>query len=371
MKYRVLITGGAGFIGSRLADALLSRGYAVRVLDVLSPHVHGRAQQRPPRLSSDVDLCVGDVRDARAVARALEGVDAVFHLAALCGVNPSMYKVHDYVDVNARGTAVLLEGLARRPVRKLIVGSSMSVYGEGQYQDADGRVVCAGRRSASQLKRSEWELSDASGAPLQAVATPEYKVPAPESIYALSKFHQEQQCLIAGRAYDIPTTVLRFSTVYGPGQTVNGAHSGVMSMFASRFATGRAPLIYEDGLQKRDFITVDDAAEACALTLTEPKSDGLTINIGSGEGRTILDVASRLAVALGKTPAAEVSGRYRLGEVRHCFADIALARDVLGFSPRVSFEEGIEEFAASVQSSWKDEDGALEDETEVRFGGLS
>ncbi|MFZ5896297.1 MAG: NAD-dependent epimerase/dehydratase family protein [Myxococcota bacterium] len=351
MKYRVLITGGAGFIGSHLADALLANGHSVRALDNLSPQVHGSGQRRPAYLARDVELCVGDVRDARAVARALEGVDAVYHFAAMVGVSQSMYKVHDYVDVNSGGTAVLLECLAKKPVRKLVVASSMSIYGEGSYLDAAGREVNVRGRSIQQLRRGEWELSGADGQALSPRPTPESKTPTLESIYALTKYDQEQQCLMVGRAYDIPTTALRFFNVFGPRQALSNPYTGVLAIFSSRLLNDRVPLVYEDGLQRRDFVSVHDVVQACMACLTKRESDGLAINVGSGKSISILDVATKIAVALGKTPAAEVTGKYRVGDIRHCFSDISRAVEVLGYQPRVGFDEGIQELASSIRGA--------------------
>ncbi len=370
MKYRVLITGGAGFIGSHLADALLAQGHSVRALDNLSPQVHGSGQRRPSYLAREVELVVGDVRDARAVTRALEGVDVVFHFAAMVGVSQSMYKVHDYVDVNSGGTAVLLECLAKHPVRKLTVASSMSIYGEGAYRDADGRPATAASRSVTQLKRAEWELLDPSGRALSPEPTTESKTPALESIYALSKFDQEQQCLMVGKAYDIPTTALRFFNVFGPRQALSNPYTGVLAIFSSRLLNDRAPLVYEDGLQRRDFVSVHDVVQACLLTLSKPASDGQVFNVGSGKSISILDVASKIAIALGKTPAAEVTGKYRVGDIRHCFADISRTTDLLGYRPRVSFSEGIEELAESIRGQLV-QDRAHEARAELDARGLT
>jgi dTDP-L-rhamnose 4-epimerase len=370
MKYRVLITGGAGFIGSHLADALLARGHAVRALDNLSPQVHGSGQRRPSYLAREVELQVGDVRDPRAVARALEGVDAVYHFAALVGVGQSMYKVHDYVDVNSGGTAMLLECLAKRPPKKLVVASSMSIYGEGLYRDVDGREVTACGRSIEQLRRNEWELLDSSSRPLTPLATPETKPPALESVYALSKYDQEQQCLMVGRACGIPTTALRFFNVFGPRQALSNPYTGVLAIFSARLLNDRAPLIYEDGLQRRDFVSVHDVVSACLLALTEPKSNGLVFNIGSGKSLSILDVASKISSALGKTPAAEITGKYRVGDIRHCYADISRAVDLLGYRPSVSFAAGIEELASSIRSA-SVQDRAHEARAELDARGLT
>jgi dTDP-L-rhamnose 4-epimerase len=338
-----LITGGAGFIGSHLADRLLARGHRVRVLDNLIEQVHGELRGPPDYLSPRVDLCVGDVRNARDVAAALQGVDHVFHLAALVGVGQSMYEAAEYVDVNVRGTAVLMEQLAKRPVRRLVVASSMSIYGEGEYVDADGRPAAVSGRALDSIRQGRWELEDAAGRPLQPVPTREGKPPALESVYALTKFDQERLALIMGRAYGIPTVALRFFNVYGPRQALSNPYTGVLAIFAARLLNDRSPMLFEDGLQRRDFVSVHDVAAACALAMEREDAVGRVFNVASGESRSIIDVARDMASALGKDLPPDVTGKYRVGDIRHCFADISLARDQLGFEPAVTFERGIRE----------------------------
>lgn len=341
----VLITGGAGFIGSHLADELLERGYRVRALDDLVPQVHGEGQRRPAYLHRDVELIVGDVRDAAAVDAALDGIDAVYHFAAAVGVGQSMYDVAQYTSVNNLGTAVLMERVIARKIRRLIVASSMSVYGEGLFRDADGRVCEAPRgRSLAQLRRAAWEVLDDRGRPLSPVATTETKTVTLESVYALSKYDQERMCLMLGRAYDIPTVALRFFNVFGTRQALSNPYTGVLAIFASRLLNDRAPLVFEDGNQQRDFVSVKDIATACRLALETEAATGMVLNVGSGRSRTINEVARKMAEVMGKPRLApEVTARYRMGDVRHCFADIALARSVLGYEPKVAFDQGLAE----------------------------
>lgn len=342
---RILITGGAGFIGSHLADHLLAHGHAVRALDVLSPQVHGPGATRPAYLDPEVELVVADVRDPEAVRRALRGVDAVVHLAAAVGVGQSMYEVERYASVNDLGTAVLLQALIERPVERLVVASSMSLYGEGLYRDAHGHLVSA-ERTRAQLLARQWELTAADGAPLEPVPTPETKPPALASIYALGKFDQERMALIVGGAYGIPTVALRFFNVYGTRQALSNPYTGVLAIFAARFLNGRAPLVNEDGRQRRDFVSVKDVAEACRLALEVPAAAGQVFNVGSGRSFTVAEVARRLALALGREEVEpEITQRCRVGDIRHCFADIGRARAVLGYHPRVSFEDGLAELA--------------------------
>jgi dTDP-L-rhamnose 4-epimerase len=347
MKHtQVLITGGAGFIGSYVADELLERGCRVRVLDALLPQVHGPERRRPDYLAPGVELVVGDVRDREAVRRALVGVDAVFHLAAAVGVGQSMYEVEHYTSVNNQGTAVLLEALIERPVERLVVASSMSVYGEGLCRTQDGRVVPASERTRAQLQAADWELKGPGGERLTPVPTTEAKVPSLSSVYALSKFDQERLCLMVGRAYGIPTVALRFFNVYGPRQALSNPYTGVLAIFASRMLNDRAPLIFEDGLQQRDFVNVHDVARACLLALESEAASGGVFNIGSGRAITVREVAAALAEVLGKPGLRpELTGKYRVGDIRHCFADISLAREVLGYAPEVPFYEGLAELA--------------------------
>jgi dTDP-L-rhamnose 4-epimerase len=346
MSERVLITGGAGFIGSHLADELLRAGYVVRALDSLSPQVHGPSPARPAYLSPEVELIVGDVRDRDMVRRALQDVDAVFHFAAAVGVGQSMYQLEHYVDVNTRGTSVLLEALIERPVRKLVVASSMSLYGEGCYHTADGRASEAGERSRSQLARGEWEPRGPDGETLAPVATPESKRPTLASVYALSKYDQERLCLMVGDAYNIPTVALRFFNVYGPRQALSNPYTGVLAIFAARLLNGNPPSIFEDGEQKRDFVNVHDVAEACRLALESDAARGHAINVGSGHAYTIREIATSMASVLGKDYIVpDITGTFRVGDIRHCFADISRARALLGYEPRVSFAEGLAELA--------------------------
>jgi dTDP-L-rhamnose 4-epimerase len=346
MAKRVLITGGAGFIGSHLADALLAAGYHVRALDNLSPQVHGGGQKRPQYLHADVELLLGDVRSPEAVARSLVGVDAVVHFAAKVGVGQSMYEAAEYVAVNTLGTAVLLEALAKRPVDRLVVASSMSIYGEGLYRAPDGRLVNDAERPLGRLCERDWEPRNAEGEQLEPLPTPETKSPALTSVYALSKYDQERMCLLMGRAYKIPTVALRFFNVYGPRQALSNPYTGVLAIFASRYLNNKPPLVFEDGLQRRDFVSVHDVVKACRRALEVPEARDHVFNIGSGQSYTILEIARRMAKVLGKERLPpEITRTYRVGDIRHCFASIATARQVLGFTPQVRLEDGLAEMA--------------------------
>ncbi len=340
----VLITGGAGFIGSHLADELLSAGYRVRALDNLDAQVHGAERRRPDYLDARVELQVGDVRDPTAVSNALRGVSGVFHLAARVGVGQSMYEIASYTDTNVRGTAVLLEQLPESEVETLVVASSMSLYGEGLYRNASGELVEA-ERDPRKVRQGEWDVRDADGAPLEPVPTLETKRPHLASIYALTKMDQERMCLIFGQAYDVRTVALRFFNAYGERQALTNPYTGVLAIFGSRLLNGRPPLVFEDGNQRRDFVHVRDVARGWRVALGTPAAAGQAFNIGSGRSISIAELADRTAQVMGSEIASQITGEYRTGDVRHCFADIEAARRVLGFTPGISLEQGLRELA--------------------------
>lgn len=357
MSKKILITGGAGFVGSHVADELLNRGYKVRVLDSLIPQVHEAGRDRPEYLSHEVELIHGDIRDPHAVWRALEGVDAVYHFAASVGVGQSMYQIESYTTVNCTGTAVLLEALAKRPVERLVVASSMSIYGEGLYCDSHGREVSRVERTLEQLKRRDWEVREAgTGEPLTPVPTPETKCPSLPSVYAISKYHQERMCMAVGRAYNIDSVGLRFFNIFGTRQALSNPYTGVLAIFASRLLNNKAPLINEDGQQKRDFVSVHDIAQACRLALEVPEAAGHVFNVGSGSPKSVVEIGELMGRVLGKehiTP--EITGRYRMGDIRNCFADITLARRVLGYEPQVTLQAGLEEIASWLEGRVSDD----------------
>jgi len=341
---RILITGGAGFIGSHLADLLLRNGYRVRAFDNLEPQVHGQIA-RPSYLSPGVELVRGDMLDRDKLQVALEGIDAVFHFAAMVGVGQSQYQIARYTAANVLGTATLLDVLAneRHSVQKLVVASSMSVYGEGLYErPSDGFLISPLPRSEAQLVEGDFEMQDSQTLEvLTPLPTPESKPVNCESIYALNKKDQEEYCLLFGRTYGLPVTACRFFNVYGPHQSLNNPYTGAVAIFMSRIKNDVPPMIYEDGLQSRDFIDVRDVARGCQLVLEDPCSDGKVLNIGTGQRTTILELAEMLIKLAGKRLVPEVTGRFRKGDIRHCYADIARAQG-LGFRPSISLSEGLE-----------------------------
>ena len=366
-----MITGGGGFVGSHLADNLLAAGYEVRVLDSFVPQVHGDSGSRPSYLAGEVEVITGDVRDAKTVRLALDGVSGVYHLAATVGVGQSMYELVNYTNINADGTAVLLEALAHHPVERLIVASSMSIYGEGLYRRSDGSFVEGQERSMENLRAHDWEVRDDDGEALQPVPTPETKHPALPSVYALSKYYQERICLTAGRAYGIPTAALRFFNIFGTRQALSNPYTGVLAIFASRYLNNKPPLINEDGEQRRDFVSVHDVAEACRLALEVPGAEGKAFNIGSGCHYSIREIAEKMARVLDKEHIApEIVGKCRLGDIRNCFADITLARDVLGYEPRVSLEDGLEDLAEWLEGQTPI-DRAADASRELQLRGLA
>jgi len=357
MAQRVLITGGAGFIGLHLTRQLLNHGYKVRVLDNLARQVHENNTGEPVEdhpwlrwpagMRSEVEAVCGDVRDASAVRNALKGCDKVIHFAAKVGVGQSMYQIRRYASVNDLGTATLLEELTERPVGRLLVASSMSVYGEGLYEDEAGRLHEQINRPLPQLQARAWEPHGDDGGAIRPVSTPEWKRPQLSSVYAISKFNQEKMCLAVGGAYGIPTAALRFFNVYGPGQALSNPYTGVLAIFASRLLNDRPPLIFEDGRQRRDFVHVADIANACRLALERPEVDGEALNIGSGVSRSVREIAESLMSALGNGHLEpQVTESYRVGDVRHCFADIRRAAQQLGYQPTVDLEEGLAELKA-------------------------
>ena len=339
MAEQVLITGGAGFIGRHVARNLHRRGHRVRILDSLIEQVHG-PKDPAPDAAREFELIVGDVRDEKALGEALRGVDSVVHLAAEVGVGQSMYEIERYMSVNDVGTAALLEKLTERPVRRVVVASSMSIYGEGLYQDVDGTVVeDATRDNAVSLS---WDPLGRTGQPLAPIATPEWKRPQLASIYALTKYVQERATLVVTAAYGMEGVALRLFNVYGPGQALSNPYTGVLAIFAARLANGKPPLLYEDGRQRRDFVHVDDAAEAFALALEAPKAAGQAYNIGSGENRSVAEIATLLATAMDRPEIVpEIAGKARKGDIRHCFADITKAAHELGFMARQGFADGL------------------------------
>jgi dTDP-L-rhamnose 4-epimerase len=342
-RVKVLVTGGAGFIGSHLVSRLLEEGHRVRVLDSLDPQVH----ESPPELPADVELITGDVRDAETVRRSLDGIDRLVHFAAAVGVGQSMYEISHYTSVNSLGVAVVLEeALAVRDrLEKIVVASSMSIYGEGLYRcPAENREVTPPPRPDAQLAERRWSpLCPSCGAELEPLPTPESKALAPTSVYAVGKRDHEEMTLVVGRAYGIPATALRFFNVYGAGQALSNPYTGVAAIFSARLLNRRPPLVFEDGEQTRDFVHVSDVVAAVRAALEPEAGEGQAMNIGSGLRVRVREVATTLAAVLGVEIEPEIRQEYRAGDIRHCFADASLAQKELGWRPTILFEDGMRE----------------------------
>jgi dTDP-L-rhamnose 4-epimerase len=353
MADKILVTGGAGFIGSFLVDALLARGHQVRIYDALVPQVHGSEQTMPDYVNPEAEFVRGDVRDRDLLDRALDGVDIVYHLAAAVGVGQSMYEIQYYTEVNTLGGAVLLDLLAntKHQVRKMIVASSMSIYGEGQYECGGCGTVFPRLRPQAQLTGRDWEMKcPGCGQDVRSVATDEDKPLFPTSIYAITKRDHEEMFLSTGRAYDIPAVALRFFNTYGPRQALSNPYTGVMAIFSGRLLNYKPPVIYEDGKQSRDFIHVSDIVQGLLLAMDRPEADNEVFNLGTGTSTSIGEVAELLIEQLADGDIEpQVLHQFRAGDIRHCYADITKARRLLGFEPRVSLQEGMVDLLAWVK----------------------
>jgi dTDP-L-rhamnose 4-epimerase len=349
-KRRVLVTGGAGFIGSHLVDALIADGHSVRIVDSLVAQVHGSA---PQYVNPAAEFIRGDIGDRGVAEAALEGVDTVFHLAAEVGVGQSMYEMARYVDGNSGVTARFLEAIVARKgqIRKLVVASSMSIYGEGAYRCEGCGEHPNVRRSEASLQARRWDPScPQCGATLLPVPTAESKQLDPMSVYAITKQDQEQLVLVTAAAYEIAAVALRFFNVYGPRQALSNPYTGVCAIFASRLMNGQKPIIFEDGLQTRDFVHVSDIVRACLLAMESDGANGLAVNVGTGTAISVRQVAEKLSSALGLGIAPSIERHFRKGDIRHCVADISRARELLGFEPRRRFDEGLAELVVWMKS---------------------
>ncbi len=351
---RILVTGGAGFIGSFLTESLLARGYSVTILDSLDPQVHPSGL--PAYLPRDARLQVGDIRDREALCQTVENADAVVHCAAAVGVAQSLYQPYRFVDVNVGGTALLLELLAERKRRlsRLLIFTSMTGYGEGLYRrPSDGTLLRVGIRTEAEIQEHGWEpVHPENGEGLEPVPTPEEAMLMARNIYALTKRYQEELAFSLGQTFDFPVVCLRLFNVYGPRQSLSNPYTGVLAIFLSRLLAGHAPVVYEDGNQSRDFVSVHDVVRAAIMALEQPAACGQVINIGSGVPRGIGDCARVLACLLGREDLEpQISGQFRKGDIRHCTADISKARRLLGYEPQVRWEDGLAELIEWAQSA--------------------
>jgi dTDP-L-rhamnose 4-epimerase len=340
---KVLVTGGAGFIGSHLVDKLVEIGNEVVVVDSLEEQVH---RKKPGYLNPEAQYVFGDIRDESILAKSIDGVEVIFHEAAAVGVGQSMYQVEKYVGVNTMATAKLLDILVNKKneVKKLIVASSMSIYGEGAYECENCGAVYPELRTEEQLKQREWEMKcPKCGKIVKPIPTSEDKPLHPTSIYAITKRDQEEMCLTVGRAYGIPTVALRYFNVYGPRQSLNNPYTGVCAIFSSRIKNSNPPLIFEDGLQSRDFVSVHDIVEANLLAKESANANYEVFNVGTEEPTNILEIAQMLIKLYNKELKPKITNKYRAGDIRHCFADITKIKNELGYKPKVDFEEGMKD----------------------------
>lgn len=340
---RVLVTGGAGFIGSHLVDALVQAGHQVRVLDNFTPQVHGSG--RPAYLNPGAEYREGDVRDRRAVEQALAGIDVVYHEAAEVGVGQSMYEIEKYVSANTLGTGILLDVIVNKKIalKKLVVASSMSIYGEGQYVCRACGPVTPSLRPVEQLASHAWDMRcPACGAAAAAEPTGESKPLIPTSVYAVSKRDQEELVLCVGRSYGIPSVALRYFNVYGPRQSLSNPYTGVCAIFSSRIKNGKPPIVFEDGAQTRDFVHVRDIVQANLLVLRDARADFGVFNVGTGTPVSIGQIGRLLAGLYGVPVEPDITLKYRAGDIRHCYADISRLSS-LGFRPSVGLEQGLRE----------------------------
>jgi dTDP-L-rhamnose 4-epimerase len=347
--HHVLVTGGAGFVGSHIVDELVDHGYEVTVLDNLDEQVH---EDEPAYLNDDADYVWGDIRDRDLMTELLESADAVSHQASKVGVGQSMYEIEEYVDVNVTGTARMLDLIANEDIDldRFVIASSMSAYGEGEYYCE----TCETRRypplrNVEQFEEKEWELQCSEcGGRLDPVPTTEEKPLDSDSIYAITKKNQEEMCLSVGRAYDVPVVALRYFNIYGSRQALDNPYTGVCAIFSSRIKNDRPPLIFEDGEQTRDFIHVSDIARANRLALEVESAVGEAINVGTGDPTSITELAEELIRRYGKEDelAPDITNEFRSGDIRHCFADTSRAKELLNFEAEVSLESGLDELVS-------------------------
>lgn len=376
MGKTILITGGAGFIGSSLALALCARGHDVVVLDKLAPQIHGDRPENSPlfkKIDGKVRFFRGDVTNRCDLMQALTGVDTVVHLAAETGTGQSMYAIQHYSDVNVGGTALLLDLIAneRLPVQRLVVASSRSVYGEGKYQCQTHGLIYPDSRSDNDLSQGIFDHScPVCSKPLQLKPTDENSALHPSSVYGVTKLTQEQLVLSVGKALGISAVAFRYQNVYGPGQSLSNPYTGILSIFSTRLRSNKPINIFEDGLESRDFVFIDDVIDATIRGIEHPEPIVDVFNVGSGIATNVLTIVETLLRNLGNESQISVSGQYRAGDIRHNIADLDKVRRVLGFVPGVSVDEGLRRFVEWVRGEDVVVDRYEESLHEMREKGL-
>ncbi len=368
---KILVTGGCGFIGSHLVDRLIEEGCKVTAYDLLEPQVHGN--KKPEFLNKNAEYIFADIRDQGKLKKSLKNTDIVFHQASQVGVGQSMYQIRKYVEHNSAGTAVLLDTIvnSKNKVKKVIAASSMSIYGEGAYECEDCGKVYPLLRPESQLRERQWNMRcPACQREVSSKPTAEDKPLFPTSIYATTKRSQEEMCLETGLAYKIPTVALRYFNVYGPRQSLNNPYTGVAAIFLSRVKNDKPPLIFEDGRQSRDFIYVSDIVEANLLAMKNSTADYNFFNVGTGSPQSILNIAETIISLYGKDLRPCVLNKFRAGDIRHCYADIAKIKNKLNFEPFVSFKEGMQRLM-DWSAEQKARDLSMKAQSELKKRGLA
>ncbi len=372
----ILITGGAGFIGSRLALSLVAKGHKVRVLDTLATQIHGENPESSPLLRSiqgKVEFFRGSVTSRDDLLKVLPGIDTVVHLAAETGTGQSMYAIQHYSDVNIGGTALLLDLIANQPfpVKKIVVASSRAVYGEGKYRCHEHGFVFPSSRSATDMERGDFAVHcPVCGIAAELVATDEDTPVRPSSVYGVTKLTQEQMVLTVGKALGISAIAFRYQNVYGPGQSLSNPYTGILSIFSTRIRNKSGINIFEDGKESRDFVYIDDVVAATAQAVEYPQPIVDVFNVGAGIATDVMTIANTLQRLLGETVPTKVSGQFRVGDIRHNFADLAKVQQVLGFKPTVSIEEGLGRFVAWVKSEQVQVDRYEQSLEELKSKGL-
>ncbi|MFX0186826.1 MAG: NAD-dependent epimerase/dehydratase family protein [Candidatus Hodarchaeota archaeon] len=347
MTKKILVTGGAGFIGSHLVDKLINEmGHQVTVIDILEEQVHGKTNKPPDYLNKDALFIHGSITDIKTLKELVKDNEIIFHLAAMVGVGQSMYQIKKYIKHNILGTANLLEIIANSEhnVQKLVIASSNTVYGEGKSKCTKCGIIFPKLRTKTQLKDKDWENKcHICGMKVDPLLTDETAPLDPSSIYAYSKQAQEQICLLIGDTYGINTTILRFFLVYGSRQALSNPYTGVCAIFCTRLFQGKPAIVYEDGLQSRDFVNVNDICQALILAIEKEAANGEIFNVGSGMPITIKEVAEIITEKINPNLKPIYNQQYRIGDIRHCLADISKIKSKLGYYPTINFKEGIDE----------------------------
>ncbi|MGJ1235756.1 NAD-dependent epimerase/dehydratase family protein [Sphingobacterium multivorum] len=372
----ILITGGAGFIGSNLALKLIDKGYNITVLDNLSPQIHGDnpTEASPLYLSikDKVRFILGTVTSEEDWKKAIEGQDAIVHYAAETGTGQSMYEVKKYIDVNINGTALLLDILVntKHTIKKVIVASSRSIYGEGKYLSKELGAVFPTQRTAEFMDKGDFEVKFPGSSQLTLVGTDEESKIHPSSVYGITKQNQEQMILTVCPAIGIAGVAFRYQNVYGPGQSLKNPYTGILSIFSTQIKNGNGINIFEDGKETRDFVYIDDVVDATILGLEKEEANNQVFNVGTGVATNVLDVANGLIKYYGINVPISISGNYRIGDIRHNYADLSKIKKLLGFQPKISFEEGLEKFTEWVNTQEVQVDQYEKSIDEMRAKGL-